>query len=294
MAELVRLDAAFTGFRIVREHPRAAALWAVLSVASSVLFSLFITATAGPTFTELMALQPGSDPRAAAVLMAQLWPVLAGALVLAFAIYPVVLAAMNRAVLTPDDDRFGYMRLGRDELRQVVLMFILLALVMALYSLTLIAAVLVGLIVGPAGTAAMALTLVGLIGAMAFFGVRLSLASPLTFAARKIGLTESWALTRGRFWSMLGIYCQTAALGLVVWFLGFAMISAAVALAGGSADALSVIARPDFSSIGATMSPPRMTYLVLQAALSGLLWPLALSPPIAICRHLSARSSAQP
>ncbi|HEY5107891.1 MAG TPA: hypothetical protein VII73_14165 [Caulobacteraceae bacterium] len=295
MAELLGLDAAFTGFRIVREHPRAAALWALLSVVSSVLFSLFIAATAGPAFTEMMSLRAGNDPRAVALLMAQLWPVLGGALVVVFAVYSIVLAAVNRAVSTPDDDRFGYMRLGLEELRQMGLMFMLLVMALALYILTVVAAVVIGLIVGPSGrTAAMALTLVvGLIGALVYFGVRLSLASPLTFAAGKVRLARSWAMTRGRFWSMLGIYGLTAALGLTVWFLGFAVISAGVALAGGGADALSVIARPDFSSIAATMSPPRLTYLVLQSALSGLLWPLALSPPIAICRALAAGSGVQ-
>ena len=206
------------------------------------------------------------------------------ALAIALIIYPIIFAAMNRAVQRPADDRFGYLRLGADELAQMGLMLILVAIAIAAYLTAIVVAVLMAMAVGTA--VAVAALVVGLVGAFAFLGVRLSLASALTFATGKIRLADAWALTSGRFWPILSAYALTLALAALVWFLGLAVITAMVAVAGGGAGALTVMVRPDFGSMGALFSPPRLVYLASQAALSGLLWPLMFAPPMTIYRSL--------
>lgn len=53
------------------------------------------------------------------------------------------------------------------------------------------------------------MVLVSALGVFVFLiwlAVRLSLASPLTFDTRRVRVFGSFALTRGRFWSLLGAY----------------------------------------------------------------------------------------
>nr|QQZ51743.1 hypothetical protein JKL49_13035 [Phenylobacterium glaciei] len=70
--------------------------------------------------------------------------------------------------------------------------------------------------------------------AMIWAGVRLLLATPMTFAEHRIAILDSWRLTKGHFWSLFGMTILAIIFYIMVWLL-FSIISyATVAIAGGN------------------------------------------------------------
>jgi hypothetical protein len=311
MASFSVSDVALTGFRIGREHPKAVAVWAglqfVLSLTSGLaMITLFAPALA--TFAGLGAnLSRGpassSDPAAAMAAFQQMGPLFLFMALSALIFYPILYGAMNRAVLRPSDDRFGYLRIGADELRQLGLMLLLIGVAIVAtiaLSIALVAAfVPLGLMSGArttAGTgsliAASALTIMFLFAAFAlwiYVWVRLSLASALTFATGKVNLFGSWTLTRGQFWPMFGAYLVAFILAIVVLLLTGVINIAVTAAAGGGFGAS---AAQQLTSVGAFLTPARIISLLVSSAANALIWPVTLTPPAAIYKTLPGSVSA--
>jgi hypothetical protein len=127
------------------------------------------------------------------------------------ALFIVLYAASQRAVLRPGEPGFAFIRFGMDELRLAGLSIFL---IVASYIATIIAVIFIAMIAGIFGIAggvgtAIVIGVIGaaaLIGAIMWFFVRLSLAFPLTLLREKIIIGESWRLTKGRFWTLFGGY----------------------------------------------------------------------------------------
>ncbi len=304
MAEFSATDAAFTGFRIVRERPLAAAVWASLQVVMGLFIGALMVQTAGPA---LMAIRDNGlapkDPAVTLGILRQLLPMYSGLLVYSLIFYPILYAAMSRVVLRPADDRFGYLRLGRDELRQLGLMLLILVLAFIFYVLSLLVlliVVVIGVVAGggahagaPPSAAAILVSLLGVAGFLCgwiYLAVRLSLASPLTFATGRVDLFGSWALTRRHFWPMFGAYLLAFTLACVVYLLGYAVILAIVAVTGGGAAGLQDMAHPDLGSMRAFLTPVRLLQTVLSSALAALILPVLLTPAAAIYQSLAAHA----
>src|SRR5580698_129789 len=120
VAEFSAADVALHGFRVVWERPRSVLYWAALQLVFSVGLTVFVTLSAGPVVDKLadVGFQPGVDPAQALALIRQILPTYVAILAAGLVFYAVLSAAMNRAVLKPGDDAFGYLRLSTDELRQ--------------------------------------------------------------------------------------------------------------------------------------------------------------------------------
>jgi hypothetical protein len=300
LADFSVSDAAFTGFRVVWERPIAAAIWAVIFLVTSLSFSVFITLTSGPALMRLLQLQQSgalasTDPAQTWALISQLLPMYGVLTLFSLIFYPVLYAAMNRAVLRPRDDAFGYLRLGGDELRQLWLLLIYAGMFLAAYFVLILLvglAAAIGMVAGGGGAGEIAAVLipailiVGVFCGLVVLAVRLSLASAITFATKKLNPFGSWTLTRGRFWPMLGAYLLALFMAVIVWLLVFAVSAAAAAIAGGG-NPFPVLFAPDMSSPAAYFSPARIAYLVLSAASSALLWPLLLTPAVTIYQRLA-------
>ena len=301
MASFSPSEMAFTGFRVVREHPKALIGWAAVQFVLSLSTMTTLTVMAGPALAHLPdnadLLNP--DPKLILPLIRQLLPAYLVALAIMLAIYPVLYGAMNRAVLRPQDDRFGYLRLGRDELRQLGLMLAMLGLGLAGY----LAAVILGAIViaalrgvvgaaDPTGGDLSAAVLFGLILAgVIYVSARLSLASALTFATRRIDLFGSWALTRGLTLPIFGVFCLAAATSIVVAVLGMVIVAALMSLVIGGVQGLPAVLGPDTVSLTALLSPRELIYYALTAVLNALIMPLLMTPPAAIYQALSGASA---
>ena len=304
MAEFSASDAAFTGFRVVAQRPWIVAIWAVLQLVSALGFNLFMAYSAGPAIAKLDQVgfpRPDQDLSPELDLFRQVAPtylvVLIGVLVLNAVLY----AAMNRAVLKPDESRFGYLRLAADELRQLGLFAIFFGLGIIAYAVLIIVSavviVILGLATGGAGTAALglglAILLPAVICAVIFVAVRLSLASPMTFDTRRIDPMAAWRMTRGRFWPMLGAYAIGFVLSALVVLLTLAIARAAVAVVGGGVGALPAGLQVDLSSVAAVVTPPRLAFLFVNAIGQALIWPVTMTPPAAIYRALRPSSASR-
>lgn len=297
MAEFSATDAALSGFRLVWEKPKVLPWWAGLQFVFSLALTAFTAVSAGPAFTKLASVRlgPAVDPAEVFGLFREIAPTYVVLIAAVLVLYAVLYAAMNRAVLRPGEEQFGYLRLSSDELRQLGLFALLAALAFVLYvAIVLIVVVLVSavaLATGGTASPAPALAFVVLVpvilAAFVYVGVRFSLASPLTFASQKIDLFGSWVLTRGRFWPLLGAYFIAFALNLVVVLLTFAIAVTAMAVAGGGLAGLADLNRPDLSSLGTVLKPGRIAYAAVSAIGSALGWPVIMTPPAVIYRALT-------
>jgi hypothetical protein len=105
--------------------------------------------------------------------------------------------------------------------------------------------------------------------------VRLSLILPLSFTARRVRIFESWNLTRGRFWPLLGAYALSIVYVVITGLVALILFAALVwlisrVLGGTGADAW----RPGEASIAVQV----LTLLVnlpfqgLLLAASAVIW----------------------
>ncbi|HEX8661119.1 MAG TPA: hypothetical protein VF686_04570 [Brevundimonas sp.] len=224
-------DAAFEGFRLVRRNPLALVAWTLLYAVLTLtaLFSLStmvgsleawsvqaeaMESVDQPSLEQVMALMSGFG-----AIMAQV----AWLLPVSLVVGAMLGAAVSRGVLNPSSDRFGYLRLGMDEVRVLVVTFVL-TLIMGFAAVIAFIALGVMIAAGKAagdGPAAIA----GLIGVLAilcgfvWLSVRLSLAVPITVAEKRFAFFDSFALTKGRFWPLLGMAVLAIVMVLLVEFL---------------------------------------------------------------------------
>jgi hypothetical protein len=291
MAEFSIQDVAFTGFAVVRQHPKALLAWWLYALAFSLTVSLVLMGLGGADLTRFIAIsgQGTVDPALIMGLMPRLLPAYFSVMVIAVAAQAILSAAMIRAVLRPHDDRFGYLRLGTDELRQLGLLLLTVLVFAAVY----IAVVfVVGLLVTLARAGANVLLVVLLLSVVVvilFLAVRLSLAPALTFDHRRINLFGSWTLTRGRFWPLFGAYLLALTLAVVVSLLGYMLIFAVSAILNSGGP--STLGGRSMS-LETLLSPVRLVETVLNAGLSALSWPVLFAPAAAIYRAFSLASTA--
>lgn len=223
-------DAAFEGFRLVRRNPMAMVAWALLYAVLS-LTALFAMSTAiDPliAWSEMAEAMEAGSPTPeevgqlfqafGAVLLRVVWLAPLGLLVSA-----MLYAAVARGVLEPGARSFGYLRLGMDEWR-VLVVSLVLSILMGL--LCFVVMVLIGLIAGvSAASGANWGWLVGLLAGLAglalivWLAVRLSLAVPITVAEKRMAFFDSFAMTRGRFWPLFGMAIIALVMTLIIGLL---------------------------------------------------------------------------
>ena len=282
MAQFSISNAAFTGFGVVRHRPAAVAIWTVVQLVVSGGVWVMLAMRFGPLLHQISALSAAQsqDPAQLVALSHELLPLDGYATLFSLIFYSMLFATMNRAVLHPEDDAFGYIRLGADEFRQLGLMviFMLFGVVGAFVLVIVATIVAVALGGGSQATAEASIIVMPLfLSAVVFFTVRFSLASAQTFATKTINVFGSWALTKGRALPIFGAYLLAFCLLIVVTLLGAVVISAAREAAGGQ-DMWDIIVGPQPASLASFISPARIIQLVLSAALGAISWPIMTTP----------------
>jgi hypothetical protein len=286
-------DTAFTGFRVMKEHIRSFGWWVLLSFLWSLVANVALLAV-GFKVPDAASVQ--GDPTQAFSLLAHLAPVMLGVGFASLVINAVIYATMNRVILRPGENRWGYVRLGGAELNQFGVLLVLVLLFLAVYFGLVIAVALLTALATLAGK--MAAIIVGAMSvatalcALAVLGVRLSLSPAVTFDEGRIDLGRSWALTRGRFWPMLGTYVLATALALVVMLLAWLVEMGLGAVVTGGHMQSFVSGQPE--TLAALYDPIYLFRLVLGSVINALVWPLVLTPAPAIYRHLAPAPGTPP
>jgi hypothetical protein len=206
---------ALEGFRLVRRRPVSFLAWAVIRTLLAYGPLVFLLWRYLPeTIAEFAAMaRPRADFAAVWPHMMQtelhLLALLAPWIVWIFLLTRVFYAAVYRAVLEPTDRGFAYLRVGGDELRLVLLnlIFAVLGLVFLLVLCIAGAAIVMGgrQLAQPWEGLLDVMGIVLLVCVWIYVAVRLTLAAPMTFARKELQIFDSWGLTRGSVWRLLGM-----------------------------------------------------------------------------------------
>ena len=208
-------DAALEGFQVLRRHWRVVVGWAGFN-----LLAMVAMVAVAVVLIVLGVALVGSGSREAAGGVGAVIGGLVGFLG-ALAIEVCVVTAIYRLLLNEGEPGFFYLHWGRDELRLLAVWACLIALAGAA------AFAVVGLAAASAKVAPWAPWLVSLAGAALgiWLMIRLSLAAPATFAGKRLGLADAWRMSRGRFWSLLGmnalLFCLLAMVSVAAWLVMF-------------------------------------------------------------------------
>ncbi|MBO9709763.1 MAG: hypothetical protein J7521_16290 [Caulobacter sp.] len=278
-------DAALAGFRVAREKPKAILVWALIMAVLSFGVAAAAAASFGDKLTalqEVVSSQSDPDPQAMMAMMGPMWPLFIGSMVYVLITNSVLLAAVNRLVLRPHDNKAAYLRLGMDELRQAVVQVLLYVILCAAYFVgVVVLAVLAG--IGAAiggkvlGIFLGVLSFFAVVGGLIFLSLRLSFVSTLAFDTRRIDLKGSWKMTEGKAWPLFGTYAVAAILAFVVYLLLLVIILAVTAAFGGlnaAGDAL----QQDINSLASVLSPGGVVRALLSGLMSVLLSLIVFAP----------------
>jgi hypothetical protein len=184
-----------------------------------------------------------------------------------FVVLGTTAIAAFRAVLNPEQKRFFYLRLGRDELRVAaisVMAFSLVAIFGGVPAAALIA--LADPIMAAAPTLARQ---IGLLGAGVtvcleiWLCVRLSLIAVETFAEHRFHLSAYWPLARGRFWYLWFCYCIIFVILFVIMVLYFTTSDVIYVFARNNIGNESILQRGVLLGIAAVLAVLAAAYLLL-------------------------------
>lgn len=291
-------DAAFEGFRLVRERPRTLLAWAGYCLVLGLTINVLLITLAGPEMSLLAGLGPNPSQSQVAPLLGPLLKLYAILIPLAVVGGSVFACAVYRAVLRPDDGGAAFLKLGADELRLIGLSLLV---VLILFGGMFVAVFTIGLVIVAAQTAAPgAAALASVLGftamtvAAIWIGVRLSLAAPMTFVERRIRIAAAWRLTRGRFWRILGAYLLAAVFSIIVMTLGLVIATALGVVVGGGMAATKDIFDPDFNSLQSYFTPVRFGYILIASLITAMQYVIVLSAPAVIYDELSKAGLESP
>jgi hypothetical protein len=299
MTSFSATEAAFEGFRLTREHPRAVVAWAAAYFVFTLALAILTITWVGPDFVVLRTLSQSAnpDPTELARAFEKLAPFLLVVVPLEVVSFAVLNCAIYRSVLRPFESGMGYLRLGRDELRMVAVIAILFLIwLITLFVVSVVvtlAAGTLGVFGGGLGAFIGGVVDVAVFCAAIWVLVRLSLAAPMTFDQRRLVVFGSWSFTHGSFWPLTGAYVLAFLLGVVILLLMAVISSALVGLSilatGGSLAAISHDFQPDISSVAAFLTVPTVLSQALGAAMMTIYYVIILSPSAIAYQGLSGQ-----
>lgn len=282
---LVRpIDAAFEGFRIVREKPGLILAWTGFYLLSLLAMVGVLLIGLGPKLMTLAPAEAGmSGGRDFDQLFARFGLPLLIVIPMALIMSTMLAGAVYRSVLRPEDKGFSYLKFGSDELRLLGVSLIVVAFFVVLsgvYGAAVVA--LSHRLEGLAYGLTTAATSIGGLVLTLWLAVRLSLSAAMTFSERRIALWSAWKLTRGHAPRLLAMW------GMTILFVFGVTLLAAIAswmIAGllGGFRMLEQLNVSDLSNVSPGMALALLGQLLVQMAIQVLLLVLLLvvaySPP---------------
>lgn len=304
MTEFKPTDAALEGFRVTRENPKAFGAWVVASFLVSMIASISMVFMPADVRHGLETITAKDTLSAQQFLDALI--VVAPILIAGLAIQCIMAAAVYRLIFRHEDTRFGYLRLGADELRLMALTIVYFGITMGLVVGVTVVSAIVTALASVGGSAVVAF--VGLaaslfsMGLVVFILVRLSLAPVATFAERRLAVFESWRLTRGQFWRLLGAYLLAlaciAVIGVLLLVVFTGVAGVVMLVSGGQLADVHNIFAADETSLESYFNIGVIAYTLVSSVFSALYnavvaapgavayqalhgWPPPAAPPLA-------------
>jgi hypothetical protein len=304
MSEISITGAAFAGLNGLRRRPVTLLVWYVLMVLLAGGAMVILASAAGSAMADLQEIQASggqADPQMALSATGRML----GGVLLTVPIYLILgamgTAAANRLVLRPQDSAMGYVRLGGDELRLIVVTLVIGLICLGIYMVGaviagVVAAVTTGAIGGapdptkmmPAYLASFAPFALLLI----FILLKFSLAPAQTIDTKAISIFGSWGLTKGHFGKVFLTYLLAAVVYCVIYAVGLG-IAVGVWGAMGVEGGLAGIMRPDLTSVGAVLTGPRLVYFLIMGLVSALGLALIASPGAALYQQITGRTTEE-
>jgi hypothetical protein len=274
-------DAAFVGFRFVKERPGAVAAWAAVSLVFNLL-SAFVGLILGGQALRSFQAQAGKvdDLQMVFQLLLPASPALIAIAAITLAGMALVYASALRLFVGAEDH--VTFRFGPDE-RRVALTIVAFSLIY--FAVTVVVLVVLGLVanISDAFSPFLAgffiwVTPMALFAASTFVIVRLSLTPVIAVDRRRISLKESWVSTRGHFWRLAGSLVLSIGLFVVMAFLALMIVAAlnhAISIGTGGVVPRDLLVREqtDDSSIF-----PLIVSEVIASISNGMLLPVVLGP----------------
>lgn len=250
-------------FGVFREHPAAVAIWGAIYLAGNIAMLLVMRPMLAAAMSPALST---ADPGAMIGMIAPMW-----LLSLILGLVGVVLyTAAMRSVLRPGAGGIGFLRLGMDELRMLVLLilFVIVGFVLFFAASLVLGLFGAGVAAGSHSIAAMVIfsLLIGLVifAALIYFTIRFSLAFPLTLHRGEFVIGEAWRLSRGHFWTLFGAALVVSVIGLIL-----SSVVNLVAMGSYFGDLIAAAGNPDATRLVAERQAAMMsglsTMLILQS-----------------------------
>ncbi len=295
------IDFAFEGFRIIRQRPWLILFWGVILLIGNAAVITTLISMAGPALASLQSPGNSADPAASLAALQHLLPAYGVILPLALLLQSILSCAIFRAVLEKSSSSFGYVRLGGDEIRLIVLyicfIFVMIGAEIVCIGAGAIAGALLGLLLGMVSKTlagiGMFLGIAAGVIALIWVVLRLSLFAVQSFDQKKINLFGSWKLTEGHGWTLFGGYVVSFVMILLVYLLCLVIFGAiVVGFSGGNFAAMSPVFGKGMTSMTAFLSPVMITYTILMNLfVSPLIMAISVGAPAAAYKALSGSVS---
>jgi len=294
-------DAALEGFRITRERPKALLAWTLFCFAQNVVSVLITVNLPKEARDALESLQPNPEQAPDFASLMQALVLLSPILAFGLAVQCIMAAAVYRIILRPEAGPLGGLHLGKDELRLMMLTLIYLVLGVMLLAVAQLAIGIVTFLASVLGQAALAFVFsvaeLFTFGLFFYLAVRMSLAPVITFDKRRLAILDSWAVTHGQFWRLLGAYILAICCVVVVSLLAlmlFGMVAGIVILSmGGSTDELTRIFAPDETSLSTYLNPFMIAYMVVGSVFTAIYYAVIAAPGAWAYRELTGRGGEE-
>ncbi|MGZ3279439.1 MAG: HRDC domain-containing protein [Caulobacteraceae bacterium] len=274
-------DAAFVGFRFVKQRPSAVAAWAAVSLVFNLL-SAFVGLVLGGQALRSFQAQAGKvdDLQTVFQLLVPASPALLAIALITLAGMALVYSSALR-LFVGKEDHVSF-RIGQDEKRVAVT---IIAFTLLYFAVTVAVLIGLGLVANISeafssfvGGFFVWVTPLVLFAATTFMIVRLSLTPIIAVDRGRISLKESWVSTRGHFWPLAGSLVLSIGLFVVMAFLALMIVAAlnhaiSVGTNGAVPRDLLVRGEADDSSIF-----PLIVSEVIASISNGMLLPVVLGP----------------
>jgi hypothetical protein len=273
------VDAAFEGLRVMRREPKAVMAWIGV-------WALVLAAFGIMSFVLRHAGTPTAHSGSFASVLRRFGPLAVAFVPSILVCWAATTTAAYRAVLTPTQKGWAYLRLGGDEFRLAILTavaWILAPIAASLITYLLIVAA--GPLMAAAPTMAMDTALIGAISTVIVLNwifVRLWLIAVETFDEGRFHLTAYWPLTHGYFWRLFASYVLVT---LLCFFLGTVLVLAALWVAD--------FAQAVAAHRGEGIAPRGLLWALLPVtAVLGAALPVVLLTMVCACQAYAYRAIA--